>query len=174
MIIDSGCFVASNITKPGVQSHLGRRRRRPPRPSASSLVDMGNSSSSSGRHHEETVDYGALVPQGVYTGAQDWNQSVVAQLIASRRLAPFYRPLEEYEESWDDDQILAARKEPNSGENNNETTGRAEPSKSGHSKRPSAGKEFRPEVAVYRGAVECPICFLVSLSACQPSSPEHL
>ncbi|RXW13906.1 hypothetical protein EST38_g11949 [Candolleomyces aberdarensis] len=121
---------------------------------------MGNSSSSS-RNHEETVDYGALVPQGVYTGARDWNQSVVAQLIVARKLAPFYRPLEEYEESWDDDQVLAARKElPEGGENNSETTVRAEPSKASHSKRPSAGKEFRPEVGVYRGAVECPICFL--------------
>lgn len=132
---------------------------------------MGNSSSSSGRgHHDETVDYGHLSPQGVYTGPRDWNQAVVSQLICARRLAPFYRPLDEYEESWDDDQILAARKElPATDPDGNETTTRIEatlpsnPStKPSHSKRPGALKEpSKPEAAVYRGAVECPICFLV-------------
>ncbi|KAF6764724.1 zf-C3HC4 type zinc finger protein [Ephemerocybe angulata] len=122
---------------------------------------MGNSSSSSGRHHEESVDYGALQPQGVYTGPRDWNQSVVTQLIVSRKLAPFYRPLEEYDESWDDDQVLAARREaPETPENSTETAARADTSKPSHSKRQSAVKEFRPEAAIYRGATECPICFL--------------
>ena len=134
---------------------------------------MGNSSSSSGRHHDETVDYGSLVPQGVYTGPRDWNQSVVTQLIVQRKLAPFYRPLEEYEESWDDDQILAARKElPESSEHGHDAPTRPEAGRSSHGKRPSSGKEFRPEAAVYRGATECPICFLVRpcpvFSPCPP------
>ncbi|KAJ7172657.1 hypothetical protein C8R46DRAFT_1086775 [Mycena filopes] len=105
---------------------------------------MGNSSSSSSSRHDDSVDYGQLVPQGVYTGPRDWNQSISAQLIIARKLAPFYRPLEDYEESWDDDHILAARKplpDP--------------------SKRPGLLKEpSKPEATVYRGAVECPICFL--------------
>lgn len=132
---------------------------------------MGNSTSSSGRgHHDETVDYGHLIPQGVYTGPRDWNQAIVTQLICARRLAPFYRPLEDYKENWDDDQILAARKElPAPDPDNNETTARIEAplqahfsSKYSHSKRPGALKEpSKPEAAVYRGAVECPICFLV-------------
>ncbi|KAF5386799.1 hypothetical protein D9615_001856 [Tricholomella constricta] len=131
---------------------------------------MGNSSSSSGRgHHDESVDYGHLTPQGVYTGPRDWNQAVVTQLICARRLAPFYRPLEEYQETWDDDQILAARKElPATDPDGNETVTRIEASvqshastKSSHNKRPGALKEpSKPEAAVYRGAVECPICFL--------------
>ncbi|EAU88041.1 zf-C3HC4 type zinc finger [Coprinopsis cinerea okayama7 len=131
---------------------------------------MGNSSSSSGRHQEDTVDYGALVPPGVYTGPRDWNQAIVSQLIAARKLAPFYRPLEEYDESWDDDQILAARKEfRDSSGDQPDSQSRSDhgsfssshhSSKSSHSKRPNGGKEFRPEVAVYRGAIECPICFL--------------
>ncbi|KAF8061538.1 hypothetical protein FPV67DRAFT_1704101 [Lyophyllum atratum] len=131
---------------------------------------MGNSASSSGRgHHDESVDYGHLTPQGVYTGPRDWNQAVVTQLICARRLAPFYRPLEDYEETWDDDQILASRKElPAPDQDTNETITRIEAplaqsntSKSTHSKRPGALKEpSKPEAAVYRGAVECPICFL--------------
>lgn len=135
---------------------------------------MGNSSSSSGRgHHDDTVDFGHLVPQGVYTGPRDWNQAIVSQLICARRLAPFYRPLEDFDESWDDDQILAARKElPDPDAANLEQTTRIEATasatngssaKAAHAKRPSVLKEpAKPEAAVYRGAVECPICFLVS------------
>ena len=132
---------------------------------------MGNSTSSSGRHHDETVDGGQLTCQGVYTGPRDWNQAVVSQLICARRLAPFYRPLEEYDDSWDDDQILAARKElPAAGPDGHETVTRIEAplfsnnssAKSSHNKRPSNLKEpSKPEAAIYRGAVECPICFLV-------------
>jgi len=146
---------------------------------------MGNSSSSARGQHDDTVDFGSLTPQGVYTGPQDWNQAVVAQLIAQRKLAPFYRPLEEYDESWDDEQILASRKE---FPENPETTGHSEtvsvapPTKPdvgssfrSHGKRPSTQKEVAKfsEAVVYRGAVECPICFLVCLvyeSQCSESS----
>ncbi|KAJ7063133.1 hypothetical protein C8F01DRAFT_1131671 [Mycena amicta] len=119
---------------------------------------MGNSSSSpSGRPHDDSVDYGQLVPQGVYTGPRDWNQSITAQLIIARRLAPFYRPLEDYEDSWDDDHILAARKPlPDS-----ESEQQSQPPLPSVKKRPGTLKEpSRPEAAVYRNAVECPICFL--------------
>ncbi|KAH8107180.1 hypothetical protein BXZ70DRAFT_281649 [Cristinia sonorae] len=129
---------------------------------------MGNSSSSGRGHHEDTVDFGHLTPQGVYTGPRDWNQTTVAQLICERKLAPFYRPLEEYDDSWDDEQILAARKEPPESDSNQGEAGitRAESISSSnsrtHHKRPSATKEVvrQPEAAIYRGAVECPICFL--------------
>jgi hypothetical protein len=126
---------------------------------------MGNSSSSARSQHEETVDFGFLTPQ-VYTGPRDWNQGVVAQTICERRLAPFYRPLEDYDEGWDEEQIIAARKEPPDADG---AAAAAEahpaPSARAHGKRAShAGKEpsRHPEAAIYRGAVECPICFLVS------------
>ncbi|KJA15933.1 hypothetical protein HYPSUDRAFT_47867 [Hypholoma sublateritium FD-334 SS-4] len=122
---------------------------------------MGNSSSSGRGHHDETVDYGALVPQGVYTGPKDWNQPIVSQLIVARKLAPFYRPLEDYEESWDEDQILAARKELPDPDSADSVT-RIEATASSHrSKRPPSVREpSRADALVYRGAVECPICFL--------------
>ncbi|KAH9854015.1 hypothetical protein C2E23DRAFT_78575 [Lenzites betulinus] len=126
---------------------------------------MGNSASNGRGHHEDMVDFGHLTPQGIYTGPRDWNQAIVTQLIIERKLAPFYRPLEDYEESWDDDQILAARKEPPESEGGESS--RAESISSavtsrGHQKRPSAVKEptRNPEAAIYRGAMECPICFL--------------
>ena len=127
-------------------------------------LNMGNSSSSSSRgHHDETVDYGALVPQGVYTGPKDWNQAVVSQLIISRRLAPFYRPLEEYDDSWDDDQILAARKHFPDSDHSEAVTRTEHLQATQRSKRPGSLKEpAKPEAQVYRGAIECPICFLVS------------
>lgn len=128
---------------------------------------MGNTSSSSSRSHDESVDFGLLTPQGVYTGPKDWNQAIVTQLICARKLAPFYRPLEDYDDSWTDDQILAARKELPDSEQPDSPPARSEPlttastsSRSG--KRPNTLKEpSKPEAAVYRGAAECPICFLV-------------
>ena len=133
---------------------------------------MGNSASSAGRtQQEETVDYGFLQPQGVYTGPRDWNQSIVTQLILDRRLAPFYRPLEEYDESWDDEQILAARKELSEHDvATSDSSGRIDSSNVSRSssfgnaaRRSPTVREFGriPEAVVYRGAVECPICFLV-------------
>ena len=131
---------------------------------------MGNSASSGRGHHEETVDFGYLTPQGIYTGPRDWNQGVVTQCIVERRLAPFYRPLEDYEESWDDEQILAARKDPPDADGTEASRAESVPASSskGHAKRPSAAKEppRHPEAAIYRGAVECPICFLVRPDAC--------
>jgi hypothetical protein len=125
---------------------------------------MGNSSSSGRGHHDESVDYGSLVPQGVYSGPREWNQGIVSQLIVARRLAPFYRPLEDFEESWDDDQILAARKEPPDPDGADVVTrieATATAASSHKSRRPGSLKEpAKPEAQVYRSAVECPICFL--------------
>lgn len=131
---------------------------------------MGNTSSSSSRgHHDDTVDYGYLAPQGVYTGPKDWNHGIVTQLIVDRRLAPFYRPLEDYNENWDDEQIMSARRViPDTDSTNSDTPptrvdSRDSTKPTHQSKRPGALKEScrYPEAAIYRGAVECPICFLV-------------
>lgn len=138
---------------------------------------MGNSSSKD--RHDDTVDYGALTAQGVYTGAQDWNQQIVGQLIVDRKLAPFYRPLEDYDESWDDERILAAKKElppPVTVDGLQGQPSQQEltvtPTQHSHSSshRPHTGKSSKAagkepqrlsEARLYRGAVECPICFLV-------------
>lgn len=133
---------------------------------------MGNAPSAKERQ-DDTVDFGALAPQGgVYTGPQDWNHNVVGHLIVDRKLAPFYRPLEDYEEEWDDEKIMAARKEdPNAPSPTNSV-----PAAPSHSKAPpksptrsSKDPQRITEVQVYRGAVECPICFLVSVLFLFPS-----
>ncbi|CAG8606461.1 7699_t:CDS:1, partial [Scutellospora calospora] len=51
---------------------------------------------------EETVDGGQLVPNGVYKGPQDWDYRSVRKFIIERKLAPFYKGLSDYDESWDE------------------------------------------------------------------------
>ncbi|PGH31351.1 protein SIP5 [[Emmonsia] crescens] len=57
---------------------------------------------------EEHVDGGYLVTQGVYTGTEDFNKAVVRQLMIERRLAPFWKGLEDFSESWTEHQLMAA------------------------------------------------------------------
>ncbi|KAJ5951807.1 uncharacterized protein N7479_010220 [Penicillium vulpinum] len=57
---------------------------------------------------EEHVDGGYLVTQGVYVGTEDYNKVVVRQLMIERRLAPFWRGLNDFSESWAEHQIMAA------------------------------------------------------------------
>ncbi len=51
---------------------------------------------------EETVDGGQLTPHGVYKGTQDWDYRSVRKLIIERKLAPFYKGLSDYDESWNE------------------------------------------------------------------------
>ncbi|KAL8933813.1 MAG: hypothetical protein Q9216_006201 [Gyalolechia sp. 2 TL-2023] len=57
---------------------------------------------------EEHVDGGYLVTQGVYTGIEDFDKRVVRQLMIERRLAPFWRGLNDYSDSWTENQLIAA------------------------------------------------------------------
>ncbi|KAF4635961.1 hypothetical protein G7Y89_g2131 [Cudoniella acicularis] len=57
---------------------------------------------------EEHVDGGYLVTMGVYTGHEDFNKSVVRQLMIERRIAPFWRGLEDFKEEWTEHQLVAA------------------------------------------------------------------
>ncbi|KAM5469108.1 SNF1-interacting protein [Microsporum audouinii] len=57
---------------------------------------------------EEHVDGGYLVTQGVYVGTEDFNKPIVRQLMIERRIAPFWRGLNEFSTSWAEHQIMAA------------------------------------------------------------------
>ncbi|KAL8910299.1 MAG: hypothetical protein Q9171_004384 [Xanthocarpia ochracea] len=57
---------------------------------------------------EEHVDGGYLVTQGVYTGIEDFDKSIVRQLMIERRLAPFWRGLNDFSDSWTENQLIAA------------------------------------------------------------------
>ncbi|CAG7846809.1 SubName: Full=Related to regulator protein Sip5 {ECO:0000313/EMBL:CCA72404.1} [Serendipita indica DSM 11827] len=117
---------------------------------------MGNSSSTS-KTAETRVDGGFLTPRGIYTGPHDWNQHTVGHLILERRLAPFYRPLEDYDESWDDETILANRRGPDTDADQHAHDAH----KHGKSQQRSSREPPRPSDAqIYKGAIECPICFM--------------
>ncbi|CAE6515456.1 unnamed protein product [Rhizoctonia solani] len=136
---------------------------------------MGNTGSSSGKHshshniRDETVDFGHLSPQGIYTGPQDWNQELVGKLIVDRKLAPFYRPLEDYEPNWDDETILRNRKLKPGEESlppsmTLSVSGPAAFSGKGSTKGKGVAdrreQQRMSEAEVYHGAIECPICFM--------------
>ncbi|KAL1955252.1 hypothetical protein VTO42DRAFT_8850 [Malbranchea cinnamomea] len=57
---------------------------------------------------EEHVDGGYLVTQGVYVGPEDFSKPVVRQLMIERKLAPFWKGLNDFSESWVEHQIVAA------------------------------------------------------------------
>ncbi|KAK7223085.1 hypothetical protein V2G26_011088 [Clonostachys chloroleuca] len=57
---------------------------------------------------EEHVDGGFLVTLGTYTGTEDYSKTVVRQLLIERKLAPFWRGLNDWSESWTEHQLIAA------------------------------------------------------------------
>ncbi|KAM0720675.1 hypothetical protein Q7P37_004812 [Cladosporium fusiforme] len=57
---------------------------------------------------EEHVDGGYLVTLGTYIGPEDYSKPVVRQLQIERRLAPFWKGLENHESSWTEHQLVAA------------------------------------------------------------------
>lgn len=57
---------------------------------------------------EEHVDGGYLVTLGTYVGSEDYNKQIVRQLQIDRRLAPFWRGLNDFSSTWTEYQIAAA------------------------------------------------------------------
>ncbi|USP73925.1 hypothetical protein yc1106_01199 [Curvularia clavata] len=55
---------------------------------------------------EEGVDGGYLVTLGVYTGPEDFSKPMVRQLQIERRLAPFWRGLDDHEDTWTEHQLV--------------------------------------------------------------------
>ncbi|KAK9459981.1 uncharacterized protein V1516DRAFT_686724 [Lipomyces oligophaga] len=85
---------------------------QPSSSSAGLSLGLGHTSSKFSVRHvlnlDDQVDGGYLVPQGVYSGPQDFKARIVRQLMIDRKLAPFYKGLEDFEEDWSDVQLLAA------------------------------------------------------------------
>lgn len=57
---------------------------------------------------EEHVDGGFLVTMGTYTGPEDFNKPIVRQLQIERKIAPFWRGLNDIDDQWTEPQIIAA------------------------------------------------------------------
>ncbi|CAI6340027.1 unnamed protein product [Periconia digitata] len=56
---------------------------------------------------EEGVDGGFLVTLGTYTGPEDFSKPAVRQLQIERRLAPFWKGLDDHEDTWTEHQIVS-------------------------------------------------------------------
>ncbi|KAF2748030.1 hypothetical protein M011DRAFT_422123 [Sporormia fimetaria CBS 119925] len=56
---------------------------------------------------EESVDGGYLVTLGTYTGPEDFSKPVVRQLQIERRLAPFWKGLNDHSDTWTEHQLTA-------------------------------------------------------------------
>lgn len=56
--------------------------------------------------YDETVDGGYLAPFGTYKSNLDFNVDIVRELIIQRKLAPFYTPLQDFDEDWTEDELL--------------------------------------------------------------------
>lgn len=189
-----------------------------------------NASISTQNQPARTFDGGSLSPHGIYPGKPDYNPTHVLKHIRERRLAPFYKGLDDYEDEWTDYQLAFYVKErkipPNpepsspvspSSSNHQTPSNSSSPTlhlppsvdDQGNSLAPNSprtrGMSFvepvqqvldspntgaslisrdkrgaRPraqttgsssliptrgkplEAVVYRGAIECPVCFLVS------------
>ncbi|GAW17487.1 hypothetical protein ANO14919_069440 [Xylariales sp. No.14919] len=57
---------------------------------------------------EEHVDGGYLVTMGIYTASEDFNKPAVRQLQIERKIAPFWRGLDDFKDTWAEHQIIAA------------------------------------------------------------------
>ncbi|KAI1319367.1 SNF1-interacting protein [Mortierella claussenii] len=128
---------------------------------------MGNTSTKEKADH---IDGGALLPHGVYSGPQDYDFRIVQRLILQRRLAPFYKGLEDWEDSEDaqeeKEKAKANVSQPSATLNATTSThsksnsysyshGRA--TKGAHGFVTESERDMR---RLYQGAIECPICFL--------------
>lgn len=101
---------------------------------------------------DSRVDNGHLVPlSNIYpTSPQDWIHDTVQRLIVERKLAPFYRGLDDFdgEDSFDRGEIDAAL--DSIGDDRSKEWRRDKLTK----------QERADEAAMYQKASECPICFL--------------
>ncbi|KAI0184258.1 hypothetical protein EV127DRAFT_350873 [Xylaria flabelliformis] len=57
---------------------------------------------------EEHVDGGYLVTMGIYTASEDFSKPIVRQLQVERKIAPFWRGLDDFKDTWAEHQIIAA------------------------------------------------------------------
>lgn len=152
------------------------------------------------------IDGGHITPQGLYAikgpTTWDYNQRVTRNYIIEKKLAPFYRGLDDYEEGWTDEQVVQALREVRSVQIQQGKSQRQEElenpktnvagstsanqAQAGVSSQTVKDKEIkmkedwpvggvlvpitgkiteleRKEAMAYVDAVECPICFLVSV-----------
>ncbi|KAF9898109.1 SNF1-interacting protein, partial [Lobosporangium transversale] len=124
---------------------------------------MGNSSTKEKVDH---IDGGALIPHGVYSGPQDYDFRIVQRLIQQRKLAPFYKGLEDWDDSEDAQEEKVKKATMGQPSQNNHNTNTHNNNNSNHNSFATRGshgymtESERDMRRLYQGAIECPICFL--------------
>ncbi|TIA88830.1 hypothetical protein E3P99_02369 [Wallemia hederae] len=130
---------------------------------------MGNTSSSNSSRERavDHVDGGTVFPHpdSVYFNAQqDWDKDVVRHLIIHRKLAPFYKGLNDYSEDMTDLDILQQKYNGNPPQNSPTASPQAQVKSPRRSASTSSNQLKKPainfETIIYKNAQECPICFL--------------
>lgn len=56
--------------------------------------------------YQENVDGGYLAPHGTYKLNLDFNTEIVRKMIIQRQLAPFYTPMQDFDDSWLDSELV--------------------------------------------------------------------
>lgn len=162
----------------------------PSKDASSASTSTSANSSTSAWQSDQTVDHGALLPHGIYHGApQDYDYRVVRKLISERRLAPFYKGLSDepiFEDTAEDEStalsptltdplpmtLSVGHKKPDSlgksrertfSNNSSMYSSMASETLKLKQKLETERKKLFVEKKLYKDAVECPICFLVSL-----------
>ncbi|CUM64551.1 uncharacterized protein PRCAT00002157001 [Priceomyces carsonii] len=57
-------------------------------------------------NYTDNVDGGFLAPFGVYKSNLDYDTEIVRELIVNRLIAPFYTPLQDFDDSWTDEELI--------------------------------------------------------------------
>ena len=111
------------------------------------------------------INGGHLHAQGTYAQRNpDYNHAIVKGLIIEKKLAPFYRGLEDYEEEWEEEEVIKSLRSLRAGQ--------GQPPLEGTPPLTKVSDKERREARAYKGAAECPICFLVRRSASTAKRPK--
>ncbi|KAG7865893.1 hypothetical protein KL918_003881 [Ogataea parapolymorpha] len=103
----SGSFSKDNVASPkslvGLSKRKKERDREKRRQKEQHMLDLIV-------RYQENVDGGYLAPYGNYKDGLNYKTDVVRELIIERKLAPFYTPLEDFDENWTDSELLSRLK----------------------------------------------------------------
>ncbi|KAI9881261.1 MAG: SNF1-interacting protein [Pleopsidium flavum] len=100
-----GIGSGSDRDTPGLETRRETKQERETRKAERETIAREKQRERSMR--EENVDGGYLVTQGVYTGIEDYSKAIVRQLMIERRIAPFWKGLNDHSDSWTEHQLVA-------------------------------------------------------------------
>ncbi|KAI7874805.1 hypothetical protein K492DRAFT_174109 [Lichtheimia hyalospora FSU 10163] len=108
---------------------------------------------------EECVDYGTTLPNGIYSATQqDFNLRIVRNLIVERKLAPFYKGLSDLPEQ--SSEPISIPSPPPTTSTTSTSKVRSRSASTSYGNHGTTIQEQDIKKALYKDAVECPICFL--------------